>query len=129
MGSEVCYFTAFDDNWKTDTPATFNAEKVCLILSTNVIIHLLTRILALGYQKSRLLSTATSLFAVSYTTVLWHSTCLKAKNQSEAMRGKVDLKVVAISAILYMIGIGSTSSISLLWGFEFPFSIWIHHWE
>ena len=45
------------------------------------------------------------------------------------MRGKVDLKVVAISAILYMIGIGSTSSISLLWGFGFPFSIWIHHWE
>ena len=56
MGSDVCYFTAFDDNWKTDTPATFNAEKVCLILFTNVIIYLLTRILALGYQKPRLLS-------------------------------------------------------------------------
>ncbi|CAZ83688.1 unnamed protein product [Tuber melanosporum] len=27
MGLDVCYFTAFDDNWKTDTPATFNAEK------------------------------------------------------------------------------------------------------
>jgi len=27
MGSNVIYFTAFDDNWKTDTPATFNAEK------------------------------------------------------------------------------------------------------
>ena len=45
------------------------------------------------------------------------------------MRGKVDLKVVAISAILCMIGIGSTSSISLLWGLDFPFGIWIHHWE
>jgi len=39
------------------------------------------------------------------------------------MRGKVDLKVVAISAILYTIGMGSTSSISLLWGFDFLFSI------
>ncbi|PUU79650.1 glycoside hydrolase superfamily [Tuber borchii] len=27
MGSNVIYFTAFDDLWKTDTPATFNAEK------------------------------------------------------------------------------------------------------
>ncbi|RPA99243.1 glycoside hydrolase [Choiromyces venosus 120613-1] len=27
MGLEVVYFTAFDDGWKKDNPATFNAEK------------------------------------------------------------------------------------------------------
>jgi len=27
MGLDVCYFTAFDDFWKKDTPATYNAEK------------------------------------------------------------------------------------------------------
>lgn len=109
----MCYFTAYDDLWKKDNPATFNAEKVRLIL-TNVMIYWLTRLLALGYQKLLLLSVLASPFIGSYM-VAFDAVHVKkkVKNHGETTRGKVSLKAVAISAVLHMIGMGSTSSISL----------------